>query len=501
MLKTALLKTTLQKTALPKIALLQKALLIPCTISLSALLLTVLGLSTACSDQGQQQSIREQGVLRISTRNGPTSYFEDRSGPTGFEYELAKLFAEHLGVSLEITALHSFEDIFQSLEHNQSHLAVGLSITEERLKRLNFSPPYMEIKQYVLYRADRVRPKSPEDIVDSRITVMANSSHEEILSSLEIQHSNLKWRTATDVETVDLLDMLADGTIDYTIVDSNEYVANRGFYPRLNIAFEIGEPAQLAWALPGRINTPDLTTELETFFALIKENGKLRQLEERFYSHIKQTARIESLTFNQAVEKRLPKYRDLIQQVATEYDMDWRLLASISYQESYWNPRARSPTGVRGMMMLTLPTAKEMNVKNRLDAEQSLRGGARYFTKIKQGLPKQIKDPDRGWFALAAYNVGKGHLEDARIITQSNGGDPNKWADVKDSLPLLRKRRWYQKTKHGYARGNEPVTYVQNIRHYYNLLNWTELAKNRTPPPQQVDQYLPDTLKQNIRAL
>ncbi|MEE8057390.1 MAG: membrane-bound lytic murein transglycosylase MltF [Pseudomonadales bacterium] len=466
------------------------------------ILLILAWLATGCTEQNTPLTIQEQGTLRIISRNGPTTYYEDRSGPTGFEYELAKLFADYLGVKLKISAQHSLEDIFEALEDNEAHIAAaGLTITKERQKRLNFSPPYLEIKQYLLYRADRVRPKSPEDILGSRITVMANSSHEEILSALELQYPDLIWRTATDVETVDLLDMLADGDIDYTILDSNEYIANRGFYPRLNIGFEIGEPGQLAWALPGKINTPGLMKELEVFFNLIKENGTLRQLKERFYSHSKQVNRIGSLTFNQAISKRFPKYEKLIKQVATEYNIDWQLLAAISYQESHWNPRAKSPTGVRGMMMLTLPTAKEMGIKNRLDAEQSLRGGVRYFNKILQRIPAGIKEPDRTWFSLAAYNVGRGHLEDARKITASRGGDPNKWADVKDNLPLLRKRRWYKNTKHGYARGNEPVTYVQNIRHYYNVLNWAELAKDRTPPPQQVEQYLPDPLKSNIRSL
>ncbi len=466
------------------------------------LLLSLVWLISACAEKDQPMSIKEQGTLRIVSRNGPTSYFEDRTGPTGFEYELARLFAEYLDVDLEVTVLHSLEEIFESLEDNNVHLAAaGLTITEEREKRLNFSPAYMEIKQYVLYRAGTKRPKSPEDLIESKITVMAQSSHNEILSRLKPEYPKLEWRTATDVETVDLLDMLASKEIDYTILDSNEYLANRGFYPRLNIAFEIGKPGQLAWALPGAITTPGLTDDLAAFFKEINDNGSLRQLEERFYSHSEQVNRIGSLTFNQAVEQRLPKYKNLIEDIAAEYSIDWRLLAAISYQESHWNPRAKSPTGVRGMMMLTLPTAREMNIKNRLDAEQSLRGGARYFNKILQRLPDRVKEPDRTWFALAAYNVGMGHLEDARKITESRNGNPNKWADVKDSLPLLSKRRWYKGTKHGYARGNEPVTYVQNIRHFYNLLNWTDVAKNRTPPPQQVEQYVPESLRNNIKTL
>ncbi len=142
-----------------------------------------------------------------------------------------------------------------------------------------------------------------------------------------------------------------------------------------------------------------------------------------------------------------------------------------------------------------------MGVKNRLDATQSLRGGARYFNKILRLLPDSVKQPDRTWFALAAYNVGRGHLEDARVITEQRGGDPDKWADVKENLPLLRRKRWYKDTKYGYARGDEPVTYVQNIRHYYNVLTWTELARNRTPPPQRVEQYLPDSLQKDFRSL
>ena len=459
-------------------------------------------LLSACAGEDKPRTVQELGTLKIVTRNGPTTYFEDKSGATGFEYELAKLFANYLDVNLEVTVLHSLEEIFLALEKNNAHLAAaGLTITEERKKRLHFSPPYMEVAQYVIYKTDRSRPKSPADIVDKKITVMADSSHNEILTELQVDHPDLQWRTATDVETIDLLDMLQDGEIDYTLLDSNEYIANRGFYPRLGIGFEVGKPGNLAWALPGTIKTPEITQQLERFFKEISGNGTLRQLEERFYSHSEQVNRMGSLTFKQAVEKRLPKYIDLIQEVALEYGIDWRLLASISYQESHWNPRAKSPTGVRGMMMLTLPTAKEMGIKNRLDAEQSLRGGARYFNKLLQRLPSSVKEPDRTWFALAAYNVGTGHLEDARKITQARDGDPNKWADVKDSLPLLSKKRWYKDTKHGYARGHEPVVYVQNIRHFYNLMNWSDLAKNRTPPPQQVQQYLPKSLKQDFNAL
>jgi membrane-bound lytic murein transglycosylase F len=457
---------------------------------------------TGCTDNNPSKTVREQGVLKVISRNGPTTYYQDRSGPAGFEYELASLFAEYLGVELEMTTVHSIDEIFQALTNNSVHIAAaGLTITEDRKTRFAFSPPYLQIKQYVLYRAGKRKPRSIEDITDSRIIVIANSSHAEILAELEPEYPELIWRNATDVETTDLLEMLLADEIDYAIVDSNEYIANRAFFPRINVAFEIGQPGELAWALPYNENTENLQKELKDFFQVINENGALEQLEERIYSHSEQINKVSSMTFTEAVNQRLSEHRELMQKVAAEYAIDWHLLAAISYQESHWDPHAKSPTGVRGMMMLTLTTAKEMGIKNRLDAEQSLRGGARYFNKILKRIPSDIEEPDRTWFALAAYNVGFGHVEDARIITEQQGGNPDRWSDVAERLPLLQKRRWYKETKHGYARGNEPVTYVQNIRHYYNLLNWFEVAQKRTPPPQEVQQYLPETLQEAIKTL
>ena len=202
-----------------------------------------------------------------------------------------------------------------------------------------------------------------------------------------------------------------------------------------------------------------------------------------------------SHTFNRNMRKTLPNYQALIQQVADEYQLDWHLLAAIAYQESHWNPLATSPTGVRGMMMLTLPTARELGVENRLDPLQSLRGGARYLKNIKRRLPQRIAEPDLTWFALAAYNIGMGHLEDARVITQRLGANPDVWVDVMAHLPYLQKSKYYKTVRHGFARGTEPVTYVQNIRHYYSILEWQDIAQNRPLPPIKPDNYLPTPVR------
>ena len=168
----------------------------------------------------------------------------------------------------------------------------------------------------------------------------------------------------------------------------------------------------------------------------------------------------------------LAQYRDFFIEAASETGMDWRLLAAIGYQESHWKPDAVSPTGVRGIMMLTKAAARDLDIKDRNDPEQSIRGGARYLANMQQRIPERIPEPDRTWLALAAYNIGLGHLEDARILTQKNKGDFDRWVDVKENLPLLSKKKWFQQTRYGYARGREPVRYVDNIRTYYDILVW-----------------------------
>ena len=179
-------------------------------------------------------------------------------------------------------------------------------------------------------------------------------------------------------------------------------------------------------------------------------------------------------TFKRHYVSRLPQYLNLFQTAAAKTEIDWRLLAAIGYQESHWDPNAVSPTGVRGLMMLTRATAGGLGVQDRHDAAQSIGAGAQYFLNIYNRLD-DIPDPDRTWFALAAYNVGYGHLQDARRLARMQDRDPDSWIVIREMLPLLTKREYYSQVPHGYARGWEPVGYVRNIRTYYDILEWLTL--------------------------
>ena len=292
-----------------------------------------------------------------------------------------------------------------------------------------------------------------------------------------------------------MLELLNNGQADLAIIDSNEFTAQQSLYPRLQVAFELTTEQELVWYLPPQIDNTRLLALIDNFIQRLQKDGTLARLRDQYFGHTVGISLNRADEFALNMKEILPAYEPLIKQVANEYQMDWQLLAALAYKESQWNPKATSPTGVRGMMMLTEPTARQFGVDNRLDAAQSLRGGARYLKDIVRRLPQRIQEPDRTWMALAAYNIGLAHLEDARVLTQRQGGDPNLWQDVMERLPLLQKTEYFKDTRYGYARGVEALTLVQNVRHYRSILALQEIPDQQPLPPIRAEDYLPAVLR------
>ncbi|MFT5593044.1 MAG: membrane-bound lytic murein transglycosylase F [Oceanicoccus sp.] len=438
------------------------------------LLCIVIVLVMSSGSRHDYDDIIKKGELTIITRNSPTTYYQDKDQPSGFEYELAQMFAQYLGVKLNVVVADTLDDLISEVESgNVAFAAAGLTATPERNDRVRFSSGYLDVQQKLVYRIDQKRPKKLEQLLGKTLVVTADSNHAQYLHRLQ-QSSlpQLTWIERNDAEVSELVQMVENGEIDYTIVDSNEFDALAGFYPNIGSAMNIGAPEQLAWAF-SHYSDNSLLNKSREFFQLVRETGLLSQLEERYYGHLNQIDNVGTLTFLRQADQRLHRYQASFQKEAQTHELDWRLLAAIGYQESHWKPRARSRTGVRGLMMLTRTTAKEMGINNRLNAEQSIQGGSAYFAKLKKRF-EHIAEPDRTWIALAAYNVGAGHVKDAQKITEKRGGDPERWMDIKESLPLLAQKKYYKKTQYGFARGYEPVEYVQNIRRFYDLLVWRE---------------------------
>ena len=429
---------------------------------------------SACVDKPSTlERIKEDGVLRVITRNSPATYFQDRNGETGFEYELVKRFADDLGVKLEIETADNLDDLFGQLGKPNGPVlaAAGLVSSERRKQQVRFSHPYLEVTPQIIYRNGQSRPTNAADLAGKKIIVLKGSTHAAQLAELKKQNPAIEYEESDAVEVVDLLRMVDEGQIDLTLVDSNEVAMNQVYFPNVRVAFDLGDASNQSWAVAaGEDNS--LLNEVNSYLDKVGKNGTLQRLKDRYYGHVDVLGYMGAYTFAQHLQQRLPKYEKHFKTFAKEEKVDWRLLAAIGYQESLWQPAVTSKTGVRGLMMLTQNTAQAMGVSNRLDAKQSIMGGAKYLAKIKDELDDDIAEPDRTWFALAAYNVGTGHLDDARKLAQKDGLNPNKWLDVKKMLPRLSQKQWYSKTRYGYARGGEPLHFVANIRRYYDILTW-----------------------------
>lgn len=418
------------------------------------------------------EKVLTEGQLRVISRNGPTTYYEGPEGLTGFEYSLIKGFADELGVELVIQSEDSFSRIFRAVRTEQSHLAAaGITVTPSRSRNVKFSRPFMEIKQQLIYNSRQPAPQSILDLMGRDLVVISESSHVERLQELRKTYPELTWREEPAMEMIELLELVHRGEADYAIVDSNSYDLNRHAYPRAQVAFDMSEPQDLAWAFAHSIDT-SLYDAAQAYLERIEQDGTLAKLTDQFFKPIVEVTTGDALLFSYRLEKRLPRWEEGLKEAAAQFDLDWQLLAAISYQESHWNPAAESRTGVRGLMMLTLAAASDVGITNRIDPSQSIYGGAKYFRNLLDRIPARVTGDDRIYMALAAYNVGMGHLEDARVLTESHGDNPNKWSDVRKYLPLLAKRQYYTKTKHGYARGWEPVAYVKNVRNYHKILAW-----------------------------
>ncbi|MEW5944189.1 MAG: membrane-bound lytic murein transglycosylase MltF [Pseudomonadota bacterium] len=419
----------------------------------------------------------QSGELVVITRNSPTTFYEDAEGKfAGLEHDLVEMFARDLGVRTKFIVVKKFEEILPALENRQAHLAAaGLSITPERRKKVRFSFPYQTIQQQVAYNTEAEKPSELKDLLGKRIEVVAGSSYVERLMEARRRYPALGWKEVPDQESEELLDKLAQGDVDIVIADSHIVRVSQNFNPELGIAFNLGEPESLAWAFP-KDGDEFLFRKAQDFFDRIKRDGTLKRLLDRYYGHIKRLERADVEGFLAAMNTELPRFKRLFQLAQEATDLDWRLIAAVGYQESHWDPLATSPTGVRGLMMLTNDTADRMNVTDRLDPKQNIRAGAAYLLSLKDSVPERIPEPDRTWIALAAYNVGYGHLEDARVLAQKMKLNPDSWLDLKTALPLLAKSEHHAATKHGYARGGEAVIFVENVRTYFDILTKFQAA-------------------------
>ncbi|MER1450206.1 membrane-bound lytic murein transglycosylase MltF [Enterobacter hormaechei] len=410
-------------------------------------------------------AIQERGELRVSTLSSPLIY-DDINGKTiGLDYELAQLFADYLGVKLKVTVRQNINQLFDDLDHDRADiLAAGLVYNSERSKNYQPGPTYYSVSQQVVYRVGSLRPRSLADITDQQLTIAPGHVVIDDLRALkEKKYPNLSWTVDPKLGTTELLEQVKDKKLAYTIADSVAISLFQRVHPEIAVALDVTDEQPVTW-FTQLDDDQTVSAAMLDFFNSINEDGALARLEEKYLGHGDDFDYVDTRTFLRAVDSVLPDLQPLFEKYAEE--IDWKLLAAISYQESHWDAQATSPTGVRGLMMLTKNTAQSLGISDRTDAEQSISGGAQYLQDMMAKVPETVPEGERIWFALAAYNMGYAHMLDARSLTAKTKGNPDSWSDVKQRLPLLSQKQWYQKLTYGYARGHEAYAYVENIRKY-----------------------------------
>lgn len=416
------------------------------------------------------EAIKAKGELVLITRNNAACCYEGPHGPTGFEYELASAFAKYLGVTLRPLIIEEEADMITALKNGEADIiAAGYPFGRQSARYLSLGPGYLEVSEEVVGHREGPEIRQPEDLAESTIWIACSSSRLEELRSLKATYSDLHWQTLSEYNTEELLRMVWDRSIPLTVVESNVLSMNHRFFPELAVKLTIGSPQKLSWAVDPRNRR--LRKAVNNWFALDSTKKLIVGLIDHYYSHLEDFDYVDLARYRRRITSRLPKYRTHFEAAAKKYGLDWHLVAAQAYQESHWDPQAKSFTGVRGIMMLTLETAKTLGLKDRLAAEDSIMAGTRYLARLHRLIGESVPEPDRTLMALAAYNLGFGHVQDARILAERLGKPENTWHGVRSALPLLQQKKYYRTVAHGYARGSEAVQYVDRIRTYHKVLN------------------------------
>ena len=381
-------------------------------------LLTILfvSLTSACNPFIQTtdlEKIQMRDAIVMGTINSSLTYIYDGESYTGLDYELGEKFADYLEVDFIVKDFDTLEALFFALNNKQiDFIGAGLTQTPKRMEQYRSSPPYYDVSQKLVYYKGTYRPRNLNDI-NATVSVLKNSSHEESMLNLLEDYPELTLDVFDNEDQESLLRKIAEKEITFAVVDSTTLAQKQRYYPALAEAFTISGELPVAWLLR-KDQDDSLYSGMIEFMGQQYQSGDITRIEEKYFGHVASFDYVDTSIFLKRIKSKLPKYEDLFKKYATP-EISWQLLAAVSYQETHWNPKALSPTGVRGMMMLTLNTAKDLGITDRVNPEQSIKGGAKYLTQLIKRLPASIPDDEKIWFALASYNIGLGHLLDACI--------------------------------------------------------------------------------------
>jgi membrane-bound lytic murein transglycosylase F len=409
------------------------------------------------------------GTLVVAIRETPAFFQREGDTASGYEHDLVTAFAESQGLKPKFIQAADPYELKDLALAGRVHLAASMPLGNEALQ---FSAPIRTVTQWIVGHNDVLGPERLSDLAGKTVEVLAGSPLADTLRGLDEKSRPLVVEVPGANE-MDLLARVAGHKAELAAVHGIHLDLAVNFHPELVPLLQLPGKLEFGWAFGGE-GADALRAKADAFIAAARADGTLARLHDRYFGHIKRINAEGIARFLDDTRAKLPAWRRHFQSAQDLTGIDWRLLAALAYQESHWDPLATSPTGVRGMMMLTEDTADALRVRNRLDPQESIRAGARYLAQLVEQVPETAKLPDRLWLALSAYNLGMGHFRGARAIAQKMKRDPDVWYEMKQVLPQLARPEIYARLKSGAARGGEAVIMVENIRSYYDVLSRLE---------------------------
>ncbi len=427
--------------------------------------------------------IQQRGYINALVDNNSVSYFYYKGGAMGYEYELLKKLAAHLKVDLRIQLISSIEEAVQRLQSGQGDvIAFPFTVTSERKKIVDFTDIHFNTSQVLVQRkpdnwrdnphlAEKKMIRDPAGLIGKKVYVKYNSAFKDRLLNLsqEIGGEIIIIEDSASSETESLIQKVAEGKIDFTVSDQTIAMVNAAYYPNLDVNTMVSLPQRIAWAV--RKNSPQLLAGINSWLAVVKKDGTFNVIYNRYFNSPRTMVSRRESDFSSLGGNRISVYDELIKQGAGKINWDWRLLASLIYQESNFDAGSVSWAGARGLMQLMPSTGKHYGADDLLDPAQSIRAGVNFIQFLDRQWGKTIEDGnERIKFILASYNVGLSHVIDARNLARKYSGNPLVWDGEVEAFLLKKSDPQYFKdtvVKSGYCRCEEPVNYVKEILHRY----------------------------------
>ncbi len=429
------------------------------------------------------EDIIDSGVLRVITSYSPTGYFLYKGETMGFEYEIFKRMADHLGIGLEIVLAKNVDSIIPMLNRGDGDIiALGYTITSDRKEDVSFTDPYMITHQSLIQKKpdnwrkmtrDNIKDALATDIVDlikDTVSVRQNSSYFLRLKEMSNELGDSIYIKILPGELSDeqIIKMVSEGDIKYSIIDHHKASIHKSYFPNIDVDTPVSLSQRIAWAV--RKTSPDLLAMINEGLGVIKRKPDYNILYEKYFENKRQFHKRLDSEFYTGSTGKFSKYDEIVKKYSSDLGWDWILVKSLIYQESMFKANNKSWVGASGLMQLMPATAKEMGVSNIQDPEQNIKAGSKYLGRMHSYWGQIPDSVQRIKFAMASYNCGYGHIKDAQKLAMKYGKDSLVWDDGVDYYVLnLSKSKFYNDpvVEFGYARGYEPYEYVKDIFERY----------------------------------